>query len=135
MRVHAECALHPTESADKVRQALRNLFPAATITEEGGRVRGEGGDLERVRQLIHDQRIRDTARGQLLAGRQGDRLLLTLSKQAAFAGRVSFSAGSPLGDIEVKVEDADMDALIDHVAESTVGKRLTPQDQPPQRRH
>jgi len=117
-----------------VRQALRNLFPDAVLVEDGSQVRAEAGDLEHLRELLHDQRIRDTARDQLIAGRKEGRLRFTLSKQAAFAGRVSFAAGSPLGDIAVTVETEDLDALIDHVAESTVGKRLT-QNQPPQRRH
>jgi len=134
MRVLAECPLYPTESAEKVRKALRNLFPDAVLGEEGARVRAEAGDLEHLRELLQDQHIRDTARDQFIAGWAGNFLRFSLSKQAAFAGRVSFAASSPLGDITVTVEGEDLHVVIDHVAESTVGKRLS-QDQPPHRRH
>jgi predicted RNA binding protein with dsRBD fold (UPF0201 family) len=81
---------------------------------------GTTDSLERLRQRIRDQRIRDTARRQLRAGRQGDRTTVSLSKQAAFVGVVNFAAGSPLGDIVVEIESDALDAVIDDVAESTV---------------
>ena len=49
----------------------------------------------------------------------GDRLRFTLNKQAAFAGRVSFAANSPLGDLEVEIDEGDPQAIIDSIAEST----------------
>jgi len=122
--VIARCPRKATEDPEKVRTALLNLFPDAHVEEAEGEMRAVTGSLEILRQRIRDQRIRDTARGELIKGRVEDVLRFRLNKQAAFAGRVSFSAGSPLGDIEVLVEDADLDALIDDVAESTVGKRL-----------
>ena len=108
-----------------MRRALLNLFPGAVLTESEGWIRAEAADLEAFRARIHDQHIRDTARDQMIAGRQGNTLRFTLSKQAAYVGRVSFAAGSSLGDIAVTVETENTDALIDHVAESTVGKRLS----------
>src|SRR5439155_947403 len=79
--------------------------------------------VARVRQRIRDQRIRDTARRQLLAGRRGDRTSVSLSKQAAFVGVVNFAAGSPLGDILLEIESDDLSAVIDNVAESTVDRK------------
>lgn len=84
---------------------------------------GTTESLERLRQRIRDQRIRDTARRQLRAGRQGDRTTVSLSKQAAFVGVVNFAAGSPLGDIVVEIESDALDAVIDEVAESTVERK------------
>jgi len=124
VRVRAEVAVKATESVEKVRRALLNLFPDAEVAEEPGRLVARTTSLERLREILREQRIRDTARGQMISGLEGNVLAFTLSKQAAFVGRASFAAGSPLGDIEVTVEDADLDAVIDWVAESTVGKRL-----------
>jgi len=84
---------------------------------------GTTESLERLRERIWDQRIRDTARRQFLAGRRGDRTVVRLNKQAAFVGVVNFAAGSPLGDIVVEIESDDLAAVIDHVAESTVARK------------
>lgn len=117
VRVEAPC--RPTEDPGKVRAALLQLFPDLRIEREGATIAGTSGSLERLRELIRTQRIRDTARGQLLAGREGDRSAVVLSKQAAAVGRVNFGAGSPLGDIRVEIESEDLATILDYVAEST----------------
>ena len=126
IRVRVETACRPTESAAKVKLALLNLFPDLAFEREDETVVGHTSSLERLRELIRNQRIRDTARGQFLAGRHGDRTQVRLSKQAAYMGSVHFSAGSPLGDILVDVESDELAAAIDFVAESTVDRPVTP---------
>ena len=122
-RVRVETPVHPTENPDKVMTALRNLFPDVRIESTEGRIVGTTENLDRLRELIRTQRIRDTARRQLLAGRRGDRTTVSLSKQAAFVGVVNFAASSPLGDITVEIESDDLEAAIDYVAESTVAPK------------
>ena len=106
-----------------VGAALRRLFPDVRLESRDGRLEGTTENLDMFRQRIRDQRIRDTARRRLLAGRQGGRTTVTLSKQAAAIGIVNFSAGAPLGDIVVEIESDDLEAVIDHVAESTVERK------------
>ncbi len=125
-RVRVEAACRSTENPAKVKRALLNLFPDLIFEREDERVIGETSSLEKLRELIRNQKIRDTARGQLLAGRSGDRTVVHLSKQAAFMGIVNFAAGSPLGDISVELESDDLSAAIDYVAESTVDRALMP---------
>ena len=103
--------------------ALRNIFPDVRIESTEGRIVGMTENLDRLRELIRTQRIRDTARRQLLAGRRGNRTTVSLSKQAAFVGVVNFAASSPLGDITVEIESADLEAAIDYVAESTLASK------------
>lgn len=124
-RVRVEAPVHPTESLAKVKVALLNVFPDLAFPSEGDVLVGEGSDLERFRELVRAQRIRDTTRDVLIRGRQGDTIRFALNKQAAYAGRVNFGGGAPLGEIRVTLEDPDTDALIDRLAESTVGRRLT----------
>lgn len=128
VRVRVEAPVHATESAAKVRTACLNMFPDLSIVEEGGQVIGHGATLEAFRKLVRNQQIRDAARKVLIRGRHGNTTTFRLSKQAAFAGRVNFAEPSPLGDLTVTVEDEDLDALIDRVAESTVRRPLTPPD-------
>ncbi len=109
-----------TVPAEAVSAAVRNLFPEARIEIRDGVLVGTTDNLGRLRERIRTQRIRDTARRQLLSGRQGDRSTVRLSKQAASVGVVNFAAGGPLGDIVVEIESDDLAAVIDDVAESTV---------------
>jgi predicted RNA binding protein with dsRBD fold (UPF0201 family) len=124
LRVRVETPCRATESPAKVKRALLNLFPDLAFERDDDRVVGRTASLERLRELIRNQRIRDTARGQLLAGRFQDTTRVALSKQAAFVGAVNFAAGSPLGDIEVEIESDDLTAVIDDVAESTVHREV-----------
>ncbi len=104
----------------KLSTAIRNLFPDVALQVQADRVVGTTETLNRLRERIRSQRIRDTARRQLLAGRRGDRTVVELNKQAAFVGVVSFGTASPLGDIRVEIESDDLLAVIDDVAESTL---------------
>ncbi len=121
LRVRVETPCRPTEDVEKVTAAVRALFPDVQLVAEAeARVVGTTESLEHLREQIRHQRIRDTARRQLLAGRHGNRTTVTLSKQAAFMGIVNFAASSPLGDVVVEIESDELDAVIDYVAESTV---------------
>jgi len=104
-------------------RTLRNLFPDLRIESTEHRIRGTTENLDRLRELIRNQRIRDTARRQLVAGRRENRTTMSLSKQAALVGVVNFAASSPLGDIAVEIEADDLDGTIDYIAESTVAPK------------
>ena len=82
-------------------------------------MQAESSSVERLRDRVRTQKIRDSARGALLAGIDGHRVRFTLNKQAAYVGRVSFAANSPLGDLEIEMEDEEPEALVDSIAEST----------------
>ena len=117
IRVRAGCK--PTESLPRVKIAIVNLFPDARFVREDDVVEAESASLDALRERIRGQKIRDAARGALFAGIDVSRLRFTLNKQAAYAGKVSFAAGSPLGDLDVEVEDGDPERIIDALAEST----------------
>ena len=125
LRVRVQTACHATESSAKVKRALLNLFPDLRFERDDDLLVGATASLEKLRELIRNQRIRDTARGQLLAGRSRETTRIALSKQAAFMGVVNFALGSSLGDIEVVIESDDLTAVIDDVAESTVHPAIT----------
>ncbi len=125
-QVRVETPCRSTESLAKVKVALLNLFPDLGFEREDERVVGTTERLDRLRDLIRSQRIRDTARGQFLKGRNADRTKVSLSKQAAYMGFVNFAAPSPLGAIDVEIEDPDLMSVIDYVAESTVEPKVRP---------
>jgi predicted RNA binding protein with dsRBD fold (UPF0201 family) len=113
IRLEAPC--RPTESPSKVRLAILNIFPDAEL-EENDLIRGEARSLHRLSELLRGQRIRDSAREVLMGSIRGNRVVFHINKQAAFAGRVSFSAHSSLGDILVAIEVDDPRQVVDQLA-------------------
>jgi len=113
----------PTEVTDRVRDAVTNLFPEADLEEGHGELVGEAHSMETFSELIHEQEILDTARGQFFAEQRGDTFSFDLKKQAAFVDVVNFAVGEPaeLGDIHVRVTvtEPSAEAYIDHVAPPT----------------
>ncbi len=114
--VTIETPVRATESPARVRLAILNLFPDAAVEESSEGLRAQSSSVERLGELLRNQRIRDAAREVMLGALRGDHMVLHLGKQAAYAGRVSFSAESPLGDILVTLEDPDLEALVDRIA-------------------
>ena len=88
--IFAETPLHHTESAEKVKEALGNIFgPQGTLTVELDRVTYSSNDLESLRfmkEQFRDRRVRAAARRILLANSTGIETRLLLNKQAATAG-------------------------------------------------
>lgn len=116
MRIDVRTPCNPTEDARKVERAMKNVFPDLDIRKEAGFLIGTGTSAERFGELLKNQRIGSAARGVFLSSRSGNEVHFTLNKQVAFIGKVSFGSGSPLGDIEVRVTDEDIEALIDSMA-------------------
>lgn len=119
VRIRVRTPCRGTESLAKVKAAVLNLFPDAAFSREDDEVEAETSSFEPLREKVRAQKIRDSARGALLHGVEGARIRFTLNKQAAYAGRVSFAANSPLGDLEVEIDAEDPEAVIDAIAEST----------------
>lgn len=127
MAVTAEAAVEPTEDEKKVERALLKLFPSGRAEKRaeedvtvGLVIRGDGLEfLSGLRNLIRQERIRNTARAIFLRSSQDREMRIYLNKQAAFMGRVSFCAPvgeSPHGPISVTVESDAMQAVIDYLA-------------------
>ena len=124
MHIVARVDRFPTEDPEKLRRALLNLFPEGEVEEHDDSMIARTDSGERLRQLIIDHHIRDTARSMMLCGRSGRVSRFRLNKQVAYVNKVSFVEGDPaLGIIDVEIEDDDIDAAIDHLAESTLEVR------------
>lgn len=103
--VEAVAPVYPTEDADRVRQAILALFPNADVEEGHGELIGRAHSVDRLGEMLADQRILETARGELLGGIEGDTVSFSVKKQAASAGVVNFALDEPaeLGDIAVSI--------------------------------
>jgi predicted RNA binding protein with dsRBD fold (UPF0201 family) len=127
VRVEAEVNL--TESEEKVRRAIENIFGSVPMRVKPGyrgsvlEAEAKGQEsLVRFRNLLRSDRIRDAARRALFHGIRGGTIGFCLNKQVAFAGHVSFSeevAESPLGPIKVTIACDDARGLVDWLAPRT----------------
>ncbi len=131
MKVKVRTPLRPTEDPEKVKEAIKAIFPDAEVRVLEGEIKAEGRSLEKVKELLERQRIRDSAREILKGGVQGDHITFRLNKQVATTGRVNFAISEgPLGDLEVDVEleGESPDEVIDFVAPSTLPPGVKPKD-------
>ncbi len=125
-KIEVSVPVYPSEDIDKVKQAVSNLLETPNFNELRTNavtyltcILEERAELDKLREMLGKERIRNAARRLLRKNRSKDRLVFFLNKQAAYVGRVSFSEAhgeSPLGPIQFKVESDDIDSLIDWLA-------------------
>ena len=114
MEVGIVSPLHRTEDPEKVKKAITNIFPDCALEEKEHEIAGKSPSLERFREILRDLRIRDTARHFLTGKIEGDRISFSISKQAAYMGKISFGGTNPaLGEIEIEIMDGNPDRLIE----------------------
>jgi predicted RNA binding protein with dsRBD fold (UPF0201 family) len=127
--VFVETQINPTENEESVKAAVNNFLDNATITIKPS-LKGssltavaKGQDsLFKLRNLLHNDRIRDASRRLLFKSIRGNMISFYLNKQVAFVGHISFSeesSESPLGPIRVNIETDDPEQLVDWLAEKT----------------
>jgi predicted RNA binding protein with dsRBD fold (UPF0201 family) len=128
--VHIEAEVNPTESEEKVKKAVENIFGNVETRVQpihrGSILIAEAGGIEALTKLcsiLRRERIRDAARTALLEGLERKSVRFCLNKQVAFAGHVSFAkevAESPLGPIKVKIECENPRELINWLTSKTM---------------
>ena len=127
--VFIETEINLTESEEKVKQAIENIFgnvqakiqpvyKRAILTAQA-----KGIDaLTKLQNLLRRERIRDAAKKALSEGLNGKTISFCLNKQVAYAGHISFSketAESPLGPIKIKIKCENPRQLVNWLAPKT----------------
>lgn len=101
-RVEIKVPIYPTESEEKVREAVLRIFPDAELRREGDMLLGEAEDIDTFLDIIKRHRIRDAAREFLLKRKSSGEYIFELNKQVATVGVVNFvEEPQPLGSILV----------------------------------
>ncbi len=101
MRIEVTAPIRPTELPERVEQAATKWFPGEVELAED-RILVNHTDPSAFRQRVWEERIIDTMRGALLNGIRHDRVTVAISKQAAYAGRVSLPAAPhALGEVRI----------------------------------
>lgn len=123
MKITVSCQLKPTESREKVKLSLLNLFPELKIEVKEKEICGETESIEYFKELLKKQKIRDSARAILFKSRTDKAIKFELNKQVAYVGKINFvEEAHPLGNISVTIEDENIESIIDEIAPSTAGK-------------
>jgi hypothetical protein len=124
--LHVEAEINPTESQEKVEQAVKNIFgdidlqvkPLHKASLLVGEARGKES-LVRLCDMLRREHIRSAARAVFIEGMDRKTIRFCLNKQVAYVGHISFSketAESPLGPIKVKIECIDPRELVEWLA-------------------
>jgi predicted RNA binding protein with dsRBD fold (UPF0201 family) len=129
VRVLVEAEVNPTETGEKVKTAVVNMFGNIAMTiapsQIGSVLTAQASGLDALlnfRDLLRRDRVRAAARKVLFTRLEGNRILFFLNKQVAFANHVSFSqekGESPLGPIKVTLDCESPRELIDWLAPRT----------------
>jgi predicted RNA binding protein with dsRBD fold (UPF0201 family) len=127
--LHVEAEIRPTESEEKVKTAVTNMFGNLTTRVQpqkiGAALFAEAKSreaLENFRAALRRDRVRAAARKFLYTSIRGNAVTFFLNKQVAFTGHVSFSqenGESPLGPIKVDIESENLREIIDWLAPRT----------------
>lgn len=130
MIVEVEAEVNPTEDIEKVKKALRNIFPeldCQTRDDKDGILllycKSLKKDLLKVlKELLMRERIRNAARSVMFNNISGDSVIFYLNKQVAYANHISFCSPtneSPLGPIKIKLRSKELSQLINWLAPSS----------------
>lgn len=126
MKLSAVAPVYPTENRKKVGEALKKIFPSTRLKFEHGEelstVKAEAKGRESLRELhrlLRKEKVLDAARKVMLSSMSADTTRFSVNKEAALIGRLNLSSTSPLGAIEVKIEDENIEGLIDWLAPRT----------------
>ncbi len=122
VEVIIETEINPTESEEKVIAAIKNLFPDVKIEIKNGKVLAKARDIKKFRELLRRQRILDTARTELIKGKQDSEIVVYLNKQTATVSRINFcdenAVLSPL-KVTFRLYNVSFNKFLDYLAPET----------------
>ncbi|MDW8076839.1 MAG: RNA-binding domain-containing protein [Nitrososphaerota archaeon] len=114
--------LNPTEDEEKVVKSILSIFKVKVnvVQDEAIGCSRDINALRKLKRMIRQRRIRSAARAVMKSGIRGNVVEFYLHKQAAYAGKVSFSNAegeSPLGPIKVTIKTDDPNKLVEWLTE------------------
>lgn len=118
-KMMARARVNPTEDLDKVIEAISNIFKFDELEIGEGYVivTGESESLLDLRESLKIRKIRDTAQRMFLKDAEGNKIIFSLSKQAALVSTPNFvdREMSSLGEIDVTIETDDVEGFIEWI--------------------
>ena len=116
-KMMARAKVNPTEDMDKVIKAISNIFKFDELEIGDGYVivTGESESLLDLRESLKIRKIRTTAERIFLNGTERDKIIFSLSKQAALVSTPNFvdREMSVLGEIDVNIQTDNIERFIE----------------------
>ncbi|KRO29745.1 MAG: hypothetical protein ABR53_01665 [Nitrosopumilus sp. BACL13 MAG-121220-bin23] len=120
-KIEMFCTVNPSESIEKIEQAISNIFPYSIINNNDFSINAQSKELrsfEKIFQFIHNNKLQKIYLRSLEDNLQDDTTWFYLNKQAAFVEQIAIceeSNESPLGPIKVTLTSSNIDAIIDWI--------------------
>jgi predicted RNA binding protein with dsRBD fold (UPF0201 family) len=120
-KIEMFCSVNPSESPDKIKKAISNIFPNSTINFEKFSVSAQSNNLnslEKIYETIHSKKSQKTYKRNLEKNLRSDSTWFYLNKQAAFVDKIAIceeADESPLGPIKVILISSNIDKIIDWI--------------------
>ena len=118
-KIEMFCTVNPSESIEKIEQAISNIFPYSIINNNNLSINAKSKELrsfEKIYQFIHNNKLQKNYLRSLEDHLQDETTWFYLNKQAAFVEQIAIceeSDESPLGPIKVTLTSSNIDAIID----------------------
>ena len=118
-KIEILCPKNPSENSEKIKKAISNVFPYATMKTEVFSIVAQSKDLnslEKIYETIHLHQSQNIYRRNLEKNLKDDSTWFYLNKQAAFVEKIAIcekSDESPLGPIKVILTSPNIDGIID----------------------
>ena len=120
-KIEMFCTINPSESIEKIEQAISNIFPYSIINNNNFSINAQSKELrsfEKIYLFIHNNNLQKNYLRSLEDNLQDDTTWFYLNKQAAFVEQIVIceeSNESPLGPIKVILTSSNIDAIIDWI--------------------
>ena len=120
-KIEMFCTINPSESIEKIEQAISNIFPYSIINNNDFSISAQSKELrsfEKIYQFIHNNNLQKIYLRSLEDNLRDDTTWFYLNKQAAFVEQIAIceeSNESPLGPIKVILTSSNIDAIIDWI--------------------
>ena len=120
-KIEMFCTVNPSESIEKIEEAISNIFPYSIINNNNLSVNAQSKELrsfEKIYQFIHNNKLQKNYLRSLEDHLQDDTTWFYLNKQAAFVEQIAIceeTDESPLGPIKVTLTSSNIDAIIDWI--------------------
>ena len=118
-KISIHCPIYPSEDADKVQKAIKNIFETAPIKVLNDSLVASVNDIEflsRIYNVIQSKHNQRTYRKQLKRNQDDDSTWFYLNKQAAFVNTIALCEDyeeSPLGPIKITLRSKRIDDVIE----------------------
>lgn len=115
------CAVNPSESIEKIKKAISNIFPYSIINNDEFSINAQSKELqsfEKIYRFIHKNKLQKSYLRSLENNLKNNTTWFYLNKQAAFVEQIAIcqeSDESPLGPIKVTLTSSNIDAIIDWI--------------------